>query len=97
MRILDFRISFFSHFFDFFSCLQKRKYMKYRNYGATLTMFFDHFCVRDKKQEISSFLFGIFPIWNIDQHPDIQNRLLVITYVSNNIKLHHNLNMRYNI
>ena len=39
---------------------------------------FPHFS--DKTQEITAFTFGIFPIWNIDKHSVIQNRLLVITY-----------------
>jgi hypothetical protein len=43
-----------------------------------MTMFFPIFL--DKTQEITAFLFEIFPIWNIDQYPVIQNRLLVITY-----------------
>jgi hypothetical protein len=35
------------------------------------------------------------PIWNIDQHPVIQNKLLVITYINNTIKLHYNFYILY--
>ena len=47
-------------------------------YCISIMTVFPHFW--DKTQEITAFSIEMFPILNINQHPVIQNTLLVITY-----------------
>jgi len=49
-----------------------------KHFISIMSYVFPHFW--NKTQEITAFSFGIFPIWNIDQHSVIQNRLIVTTY-----------------
>ena len=51
-----------------------------KHFISSMTMFFPIFVFEIKHKKSLHFHFGIFPIWNIDQHPVIQNRLLVFTY-----------------
>jgi len=59
---------------------KKNQYVTYETFYIYLDYVFPHFWLRDKTQEITAFSFGIFPIWNTDHHPVIENRRLVITY-----------------